>query len=121
MIVNFTNHPSSVWCKEQLNAAALWGEIVDMPFPNVPAAADENAVIALADIYCAKICALAPDAVLVQGEMSLLFAVVERLCRKEIAVLCSTSERICEVTVGDDGSSVRKSIFKFVRFRRYGG
>lgn len=120
MIVNFTNHLSSCWCKEQISAAAQWGDIVDLSFPDVPAAADENDIAKLADIYCAQILELAPDAVLVQGEMSLSFAVIERLCQNGITVLCAASERICEVTVSDDGSTVRRSIFKFVRFRKYG-
>lgn len=121
MIVNFTNHPSARWCSEQISAAAKWGDIADLPFPDVPAAADENDIAELADIYCAQILRLAPDAVLVQGEMSLSFAVAERLCRNGITALCAASERICETTVADDGSTVRKSIFKFVRFRKYGG
>lgn len=119
MIVNFTNHPNSCWCKEQVHAASQWGEIVDLPFPNVPAVADENDIAELADTYCMKIRDLAPDAVLVQGEMSLAFAVVERLCRNGIMVLCTASERVCEVTTADDGSTVRKSTFRFVRFRKY--
>lgn len=121
MIVNFTNHPSCCWCSEQISAAAEWGDIIDLSFPSVSAAADENDVAALADIYCTQICDLDSDAVLVQGEMSLSFAVAECLNRNGITVLCAASERICEVTVADDGSTVRRSIFKFVRFRKYCG
>lgn len=121
MIINFTNHPSSVWGREQLAAAALWGDIVDIPFPDVPAAADENDIRLLADSCCAKLCGLDPDAVLVQGEMSLSFAVAEQLCKNGITVLCAASERVCETSVNGDGSTVKRSIFKFVRFRRYGG
>lgn len=121
MIVNFTNHPSYCWCSEQVSAAAKWGDIIDLSFPDVPAAADENDIAKLADIYCAQIRELAPDAVLVQGEMSLSFAVIECLFRNGITVLCASSERVCEVTVADDGSTVRRSIFRFVRFRKYCG
>ena len=36
MFINFTNHPSGLWSKAQLDAASTYGKIVDLPFPNVP-------------------------------------------------------------------------------------
>lgn len=121
MIVNFTNHPSSNWCDEQVKAATCWGNIIDMAFPDVPAAADDNDIALLADTYSARIRGLSPDAVLVQGEMTLSFAVVERLRRSNITVLCAASERVCKTSLAEDGSTIRRSVFKFVRFRRYCG
>lgn len=79
MFINFSNHPSAGWSAEQTAAAIEFGDIVDLPFPNVPAGADTAAVSELADEYCAKILPLRADVVLVQGEMSLLFAVAGRL------------------------------------------
>jgi hypothetical protein len=96
-----------------------FGDIVDVPFPDVPAGADTAAVSALADEYCARILDLGADVVLVQGEMSLSFAVAGRLQRNGVAVLCACSERVCETSVLDDGSTERRSVFRFVRFRRY--
>jgi len=119
MIVNFTNHPSSGWSREQLDAAGQWGEIVDISFPDVPAAADEGEISELADAYCEKIRGLSPDAALVQGEMSLAFAVAGRLRKNGVTVLCAASERVCETTTAEDGSTIRKSVFRFVRFREY--
>lgn len=120
MLVNFTNHPYADWSKEQLAAAERWGTVIDLPFPNVPATADENDISELADECCASVYELAPTAVLVQGEMSLMFAVVDRLLKSGITVLCAASERTCETTVADNGSTIRRSVFRFVRFRRYG-
>lgn len=120
MLINFTNHPCSAWCTEQLGEAERWGRIADVPFPDVPAIMDESGISRLADECCARICENAPDAVLVQGEMSLAFSVIERLLGKGITVLCAASERICETTVDEDGSTVRRSVFKFARFRQYG-
>ncbi|MCM1523543.1 MAG: hypothetical protein NC120_03700 [Ruminococcus sp.] len=121
MLINFTNHPSSSWCSEQISVAERWGNIVDMPFPSVPALADESEISALADACCAKLISLAPDAVLVQGEMTLAFAVAERLRRNGITALCAASERVCETSAAEDGSTIRKSVFRFVRFREYCG
>lgn len=61
MFINFSNHPSARWSAEQT------------------AAADTAAVSELADEYCARILSLGADVVLVQGEMSLSFAVAGRL------------------------------------------
>lgn len=119
MIINFTNHTSTNWGAEQLTAAHRWGDIIDIPFPKVPASADENYIAMLADVYCKKILNMSPNAVLVQGEMSLSFAVIERLYHKGITVLCASSERICKSIVTEEGSTIRKSIFKFVGFRKY--
>lgn len=74
MFINFSNHPSVRWSAEQTAAAIEFGDIVDVPFPDVPAGADTAAVSALADEYCARILDLRADVVLVQGEMSLSFA-----------------------------------------------
>ena len=115
MFINFSNHPSVRWSAEQTAAAIEFGDIVDVPFPDVPAGADTAAVSALA----ARILDLRADVVLVQGEMSLSFAVAGRLQRNGVAVLCACSERVCETSVLDDGSTERRSVFRFVRFRRY--
>ena len=119
MFINFSNHPSVRWSAEQTAAAMKFGDIADVPFPDVPAGADTAAVSALADEYCARILDLRADVVLVQGEMSLSFAVAGRLQRNGVAVLCACRERVCETSVLDDGSTERRSVFRFVRFRRY--
>lgn len=119
MFVDFTNHPSSGWSLAQLEAAKGWGEIVDLPFPDVPANSTEADISRFAGEYLERILELSPDAVLVQGETSLSFAVAARLIKNGIAALCAASERVCETTIAEDGSTVRKSVFKFSRFRMY--
>ncbi len=119
MLVNFSNHLCCDWSAEQVAAASIWGDIVDLSFPNIPAEADERTIFMLADEYCSKICSFDPNAVLVQGEMSLSFAVVSRLHSMGIVTLCASSERVCDVSITEDGSTVRRSVFKFVRFRKY--
>ena len=119
MFINFTNHPSSGWSEEQLKAAEVYGDIIDIDFPAVQADADSISISSLADRYCRLISAASPSAVLVQGEMSLAFAVVSRLKAAGIAALCACSKRDCVTSIADDGSVVRSSIFRFVRFRDY--
>ena len=36
MFINLSNHPHSGWLPEQLEAAEHYGEVVDLPFPQIP-------------------------------------------------------------------------------------
>lgn len=119
MLINFTNHPACGWSRWQLEARECIGGIADVPFPDVPADLDEDGIAMIADEYREKILSLDPEAVLVQGEMSLAFAVVQRLLNSGVRVLCAASERTCETFIAEDGSTVKRSVFKFVRFREY--
>lgn len=119
MFVNFTNHKSAGWSSEQLVAAEEWGEVTDLPFPNVPPEFSAEEVSRLAEEYLSKITKLKPDAVLVQGEMTLAFAVAAGLKKNGITPLCASTERICETVQGENGATVTRSVFKFVRFREY--
>lgn len=119
MFVNFTNHPSARWSDAQRKAAMRWGEIADVPFPDIPAQADADEIRALADEYAAKIRGLSPSAVLVQGEMCFTFAMVERLRELGIPALCASGSRVCKTSFGENGVTVRTSTFEFVQFRNY--
>ena len=50
MFVNFTNHPSGSWGAAQRRAAQVYGEILDLPFPDVPPALS---VVAACSARCA--------------------------------------------------------------------
>lgn len=119
MFLNFSNHPSDQWSKEQTEAANRYGEIRDMPFPAVSPDWDTERVCALADGLCSRILAERPDAVLCQGEMTLTYQLVKRLGAAGIPVFCACSERITEETQTPDGSTRKTSYFVFRRFRRY--
>ena len=119
MFVNFTNHPSQNWSQEQITAAGAYGEIQDVPFPVVDPNGDENYVETLADEYAAKIAAFKPAAVLCQGEMTLAFAVASMLSADGIAALAACSERVVIEKPRENCSSVKRTEFKFTRFRKY--
>ena len=55
MFVNFTNHPSGSWSAAQRRAAQVYGEILDLPFPDVPPTLSTAEVAALADEWAARI------------------------------------------------------------------
>lgn len=120
MFINFTNHSSDKWGTAQRKAAEVFGEIIDIPFPAIPPTADSSCINSLAEEYTALICGYAPEAVLVQGEMTFCFAVVNQLLEKGIRAVCATTERAVVVRSGANGETIKQSEFKFVRFRDYG-
>lgn len=121
MFINFSNHSSDLWGEHQLAAAHVYGEIKDIPFPNIDPSSDEQNILELAESFAQRIYSMNPDAVLCQGEMSFCYAVVSVLKKKGIRVLCSTSERKVITSVNENGETVKTATFCFVRFREYLG
>ena len=117
--INHTNHPFARWEEGQSQAARAYGEIVDLPFPQIPADWDEAEVSALAQENADKILACRPAAVLVQGEFTYTYAIVARLKAAGIPVLSACSERCVREYTDENGQTVRESRFVFCRFRTY--
>lgn len=112
MLVNFSNYPQKLWSKELIQAAGEYGEVVDINFPNVDNSLDEGDVAALADVLTEKIMAYKPDAVICQGEFTLLYAVVCRLKAADIKVMKLCLERRTD-------QITKKPVFDFIKFREY--
>ena len=119
MLLNVSNHPSSLWSSEQLAAAKEYGDIRDYPFPNVPPYWDEQHVEKLAEWMLSDILMLNPEAVLCQGEMTLTYLLVKRLTAAGIRVLCACTERSTQENPLSDGTMQKTTRFSFVRFREY--
>ena len=116
MFINLTNHPSSGWGKEQLEAALKFGEVVDLSFPNIEPSFTFEEIQDLADSVVAGILKFGEKPVVhVMGEMTFTYAVVFRLKALGIKCVASTTERNTVIT--PDGEKV--SLFKFVQFRYY--
>lgn len=141
MLINLSNHPTAMWLPEQLSAAhSAYGEVFDLPFPAVPADADEADIQNIAQEYLkevqtiaqeylnkgqsvAKECLLkgqtiAPPAeavVHIMGEMTLTYAIVCLL--KQAGYTCVASTSVREVYEEEPGK--KTAVFRFVRFRKY--
>lgn len=116
MFINLSNHPSGSWSEEQLAAAHLYGEIMDIPFPNIEPSFTTSMVNDLADITVGTITALGKDIVVhVMGEMTFTYAVVSRLKAQGIKCIASTTER--NIIMASNGQKI--SEFRFVQFREY--
>lgn len=119
MLINLTNHPSSLWNDKQLKAARTYGEIMDMPFPIIDETDDETYISTLADEYLQKIFELAKESnvtVHLMGELTFTFALLKRLQQHGITCVASTSKRI---VMGEKAGRKGEVVFQFERFRQY--
>jgi hypothetical protein len=115
MLLNISNHPSTKWTTEQINAAlTTYGKVEDLHFPNIPPGHTEDQVDQLAEQYLAKVKALNPKTVHLMGEMTFTFALVTKLKKAGIPCIASTTNRIVEEK---DGKKIVQ--FQFVQFREY--
>jgi hypothetical protein len=121
MFVNFSNHPSIDWDSKQKKAAEKYGEIKDIRFPAVFSRASEQEIQELAEESVSQIMSNFSDgdAVMVQGEFTLSFAVVRILKQHDIKVVSACSERVSIETTDETGNKVKQSKFSFVKFREY--
>lgn len=120
MLINLTNHPYSSWQAQQKNVALeQFGEVNDLPFPHISPEATEQEIAELADEFLTKILSIKeseePFAVHLMGELCFCFALIEKLKKKKIKVIASTSER----NVVDLGNGKKQITFNFVKFREY--
>lgn len=121
VFINFSNHPSDKWSDAQIDEAENNGEIVDVPFPEVPA--DPHlSICQLAQESVDRILEAAGDkipVVLVQGEMTLVYSVVSSLKEKGINCLAAVSDRKVEEKTEPDGTTKKVVTFEFKGFRSY--
>lgn len=118
MLINFSNHSSSLWEQNQLEAAREYGELVDVPFPPIDPEADEKYIKSLAEQYTEQFLFYEKNHCLtihIMGEMTFVYGVVSLLKEHGITCIASTTERNAEEIT--DGRKI--SDFKFVRFRKY--
>ena len=74
--VNLSNHGSGAWGEAQTSAAKVYGDIVDVPYPQVPTDLDENQFLELVESTVASVLAHEPAMVMCQGEMTTCFSIV---------------------------------------------
>lgn len=120
MLINLSNHPSAKWPEAQLKAAnSKYGDVIDLPFPNIDPEWDNAQVQALAGDYAGKCSKMLSggdtNAVHIMGELTFTHHFV--LIAKTLGINCIASTTSREVRTNDAGEKV--STFKFVKFRLY--
>lgn len=118
LFLNLSNHPSDKWSKAQLDAARAYGEVVDMPFPEIDPGATTEEIHRLAEEYAKEISSRYPDCDLtvhLMGEMTFCFRLVTLLHARGVRCVASTTQRKTSELEG----SKKESIFEFQAFREY--
>lgn len=119
VFVNYTNHASAAWSKEQTAAAEAYGPIVDMPFPEIPPEWTAGEVETLARKTAGEILPMKPAAVLCQGEFTYTYCLVGLLKQAGCTVLAACSRRVVQEALDDKGVIHKNTQFRFVQFRAY--
>ena len=118
LFLNLSNHSSDKWSEAQLDAARAYGEVVDMPFPEIDPGATTEEIHRLAEEYADRITSsyLGRDlTVHLMGEMTFTFRLVTLLHARGVRCVASTTQR--KTSELPDGT--KESIFEFQAFREY--
>lgn len=119
MLINFSNHPYSLWSDNQKEAAAVYGECIDMPFPAVEPHLSEAEIDSLAETYLKRILEVCNSEgspiVHIMGEFTLTYSLIRKLKAKNIVCIASCAQR----NVTESSNGVKHVIFDFVRFRKF--
>lgn len=116
MLLNLSNHPSAQWSERQTTwANDIYGEVEDLPFPQIDPNFNEVQLDALVKEYFSLVARKKPNAVHIMGELTFCVALIKKLQNGGISCIASTTHRSTEDL--PDGTKVSK--FEFVRFRQY--
>lgn len=118
IFINLSNHPADKWSEAQREAARQYGELQEIPFPNVEPEADAKALKKIVEETLSQVKEAAEGktaTVHVMGEMTLTYELVSKL--KEVGIRCVASTTKRDVTENADGTRTCK--FNFVKFREY--
>ena len=119
MLLNLSNHPLAIWSEAQLNAARQqFGEIQDLPFPQIAPDATEQNIQELAEQYFKNIKNIGTPqqvTVHVMGELTFCFALVQLLKQNGYTCVASTTQRLVQQV----DNNTKQATFQFVKFRKY--
>ncbi len=119
MFINISNHPSETWGDSQKEAAHRYGEITDIPFPEIHAQNTEADIEKMAETYVEEVKKYEPEAVMIQGESVFTFRLVRKLKILGVKCVSACSERTALTEIQADGTCKNSSIFRFVKFLEY--
>lgn len=120
MLINLSNHPSSKWGEAQRNTAwQQFGDIQDMPFPNITPDWDTDEVETHAGEFYGRIKEIEIEigekpVIHITGEITFCFLLIQMLLNDGFRCITSTTERIVK-----EENGIKTSEFKFKRFRNY--
>ena len=121
MLINLSNHPSSLWLDSQtILTKNLWNGVTDIEFPNIEPELSWSDVMSLVNEYF-NICVNEiakyndePSAFHIMGESVFCFNLILKLKQAGYRVVASTTHRD-SFMIGEH----KVSTFNFVNFRDY--
>lgn len=117
--INLSNHSSDKWSESQTAAAnEQFGEIVDLPFPQIAPDATKADIAKIAQDYLTRVQQIGQPndtAIHIMGEMTLTYQLVGML--KDAGYRCYASTTVREVYEQESGK--KTVIFQFVKYREY--
>jgi len=119
MFINISNHASSGWSEQQLKKAKEYGEVIDIPFPEVNPRADSDEINRQVEELYGQVMKYQDPVVMVQGEFVLTFRLVTKLLAAGLRVVAACSERNTVEEIDEEGNTVKKIRFEFVGFKEY--
>lgn len=115
MLLNFSNHPSHQWPRNQMQTAVTgYGSVQDLPFPQINPEWNSDQVLQLVEAYETEIRQINPAAVHIMGELTFTYMLVNKLTSIGIPCVASTTKRNVK-----EEKSIKTSVFEFVKFRSY--
>lgn len=118
MLLNLSNHPSSSWPANQIDAAMqAYGGVTDLTFPAIDPNSSLKDVTVIADTYLEKIQQMGTriTAVHLMGELTFTYVLCNKLAALSILCVASTTQR----NTLDLGDGRKQVAFQFVQFRPY--
>lgn len=118
LFINISNHPHNLWNERQLRSAEEYGDIVELPFPDIHPLWNEEDIEQLSDEYNERVKAIGSPTQLtvhLMGEMTFCYSLLRKLQQRGIRCIASCARR--NVTETPEG--VKQVVFEFERFREY--
>lgn len=119
MFVNVSNHLSYKWGLKQRQDAMEFGDIVDIPFPEINPYWSSAEIDDLVDKYYEQILGIENPVVMLQGEYLFTYRLINKLKSVGIKVVASCSDRRTIEYIDENGYTARRSEFEFVNFKEY--
>lgn len=122
MFINLSNHQSDKWGNTQLESALALttdNQIKDIQFPAVPATATTDDIIMIANGLYHTVMENKPEVVMIAGEFSLAYTLIELCLRAGVKVVAACSDRRTKETVNQDGTVTKTVNFEFIQFREF--
>jgi len=118
LLINLSNHPHNLWDEKQLRSAEVYGDIVELPFPDIHPLWNEKDIEQLSEEYTECVMAMGSSVQLtvhLMGEMTFCYSLLRKLEKRGIRCIASCTQR----NVMETPEGVKQVVFDFEQFREY--